>query len=329
MAYGNTQLKRSDVAADIVVELPDDKNPSDLTNAHLMSTPVVAQGLTATPPASFRFRQIDAQTNIHELLLQVRKAGQVFWVGVAVPDREDLDFTRAQVWFHPTVVQDGRTLADDKDYPAFKGGWSGEDFVDLKDRRDVKRFIAKLGVQLAFAGLNIPLLIPFTTMAALQKTGTNQNMFTDRPVQTLNAIMAAVQAEIDADSIAGFDQLTAIGAASFSNGIIALREFFLPAMLSSGLVQEVIDFDSPHITGQRKILTRSGDARPTCFSQEPPLRPDVGYVTLTEDHFARITALANLPDKRRMHQRIGNMMYFAAMENSVLQPATSNETVGE
>jgi hypothetical protein len=320
------------MAEDIVVELPPEKNPSKLTNAHEVSTPIVGQSLTTTPPRSFRFRPDNARTKIRELLLQVRKGGSVFWVGVAVPDREDLDFTRAQVWFHPTVRQQGTVIAEDQDYRDFKGGWAGDDTVPLRDRHDIQRFIAIQGVQLAFAGLNMPLLVPFTTMAALQRPknsgGTNQNMFTDRPVDTLNAIMAAVQAEIDLNSIFS-GRLTAIGAASFSSGITALQ-MFLRAMRSSGLVREVIDFDSPFIQGQLPILTRSPDAiRSACFAEVAPLSPEVGYVTLTKQHFERITAFDDRLEKFRTHQRIGNMMYFGAMTNSVLMPATSDDSIAE
>jgi hypothetical protein len=306
---GNTKLKRSDMAEDIVVEQPDEKNPDDMTDAHLMSSPVVRPSVTATPPAPFRFYQDDAEKNIHELLLRVRKAGSVFWVGVAVPE-DTADFTRAQVWFHPTVVQNGRTLADDKDYPDFKGGWPGDD--------GVQRYVALQGVQLAAAGLRMPLLVPFTTMAAIKAGGaTNQNMFFDRPVETLNAIMAAVWLAIK-PGVSGDPALAAIGAASFSSGITALKIFL--AAMPSGLVQEVIDFDSPFIVQERNMLTSSPPAVSKCFTQVPPVRPQVGYVTVTEKHFQRVTAYTDIVAKYRLHGRIGRMMYQSAMMNSVFRP---------
>jgi hypothetical protein len=82
------------------------------------------------------------------------------------------------------------------------------------------------GGQLAAAGRLMPLLVPFTTMAALKltKTGaaTGENMFSDRPAETLNAIMAAIQSEITAKA-GGKPTLAQIGVASFSSGIYSLE----------------------------------------------------------------------------------------------------------
>jgi hypothetical protein len=298
----------------VVAALPE-KNPAALTAAHKVGAnwPVVRPPVTATPAAGFRFDQDVLDVEIHELLLEVRKAQSVFWVGAAVP-KGTTDFTRAQVFFHPTVVQARKVVAADTDYRDFKGGWSGS----------LQRYVAMQGGQLAGAGLKMPLLVPFTTMAALDtKHHPGQNMFTDRPVETLNAIMAAIQRQITQKAGAK-PTLSALGAASFSSGISALR-LFLAAMRSSGLVKEVIDFDSPHIKKEPKMLTRSPGAVSKCFTQTgppPSVHPGPGYVILTAKHFDSVTAYTQYPEPQRTHARIGWMMYFQAMMTSALRSAT-------
>lgn len=125
-------------------------NPLSLTLPHVVTNPVIK------PVMQGNFlEEMPLTTTIHELLFQVTKNGTVFWVGVAVP-LGTTDFTRIQVFFHPTVVQAGVVHARDADYPAFTGGWSSS----------LQRYIALEGGQLA-ASSQVPMLVPFTTMAAL------------------------------------------------------------------------------------------------------------------------------------------------------------------
>jgi hypothetical protein len=128
--------------------------------------------------------------------LKIRKSGSVFWMGAAVPENT-ADFTRAQVFFHPTVQQAGHVVADDKDYPEFKGGWSSI----TRPVGSIQRYVALEGVQVATAGLKMPMLVPFTTMAALNRKAPSANMFTDRPVDTIVAVMEAIQNELAGHSV--------------------------------------------------------------------------------------------------------------------------------
>ena len=107
-------------AAAIVVT---QKNPAALAAAHSASHPAVIPQIVMMPAASFRFTQISATEDIHEFLFEGQKGGAIFWVGAAVP-KGTTDLLRAQVFFHPTVVQNGVVHAADGDYRAFKGGWS-------------------------------------------------------------------------------------------------------------------------------------------------------------------------------------------------------------
>jgi hypothetical protein len=265
-------------------------NPLQLTLPHEVTNPVISalQG-------NF-LEEMPLTTMIHELLFQVTKNGAVFWVGVAVPFGTT-DFTKTQVFFHPTVVQAGHVVAADADYPTFTGGWSGA----------LQRYIALQGGQLA-AVRRLPMLVPFTTMAAL--AGGANNMFAFDPVATLSHITAATQATFF--PILPPADLTAVGVTSFSSGIHAMR-MFINAMQPSGLIKEVIDFDSPFISGQPAELTLSPGAVSSCYTQMPRANPPQGYVFIPQNRFANLTSFNHDP-----HACIGFMMYFTAMNTSVI-----------
>jgi hypothetical protein len=223
-------------------------------------------------------------------------------VGAVVP-KGTKDFTRAQMFFHPTAK-----LAEDRDYREFKGGWA-----EIR-----ANFIKLIGVQAAAAERPVPLLLPFTKKSAQQssKLGvtSNDNLFKDRPVETLNAIMSALHRLVTGQSAKV--RLAKLGIASFSDGINPLRAA-RDALQSSGVVKEVFDFDSPFITSEPKTLTFTSGAVAKCFSQTPPQSPLFGYIVLKEEHFSAVTAtFKRVKPKDIMHQRIGKMMYFQALQNS-------------
>ena len=262
------------------------KNPAALAAAHVVSKPSVLPSVLTSPSASFRFMQTNASAEIHEFLFQMTKGGATFWVGAAVP-KGATDFTRAQVYFHPTVRQDKIAMRR-RSYREFTGGWSGS----------MQRYISLQGVQLAAAHRNYPMIFPFTTMAALRRGG--PNMFSDRPVETLKKIVDAI---VDAlPGSAAVPALSSIGAASFSSGIWALT-LFLNQMRSSGMIKEVTDFDSPWITGAPKALTPSPGAVSRCFTRVRLGHEPRGYVSVNDDHFAAVTAPARKVSTRRLAGR--------------------------
>jgi hypothetical protein len=276
-------------------------NPPSQTLPHPVTypDPGVPRGKVIKPVMQGNFlEEMELTTTIHELLFKVTKDGTVFWVGVAVPFGT-ADFTKIQVFFHPTVVQNGVVHADDADYPAFTNGWSGS----------MQRYIALEGGQLA-ASRQLPMLVPFTTMAAVNGGGAH-NMFTVDPVATLSHITAAIQATVIPIGLPP-PQLTAVGVASFSSGIHAMR-MFINAMRPSGLVREVIDFDSPFIGGQPAALTLSPGAVSSCYTQAPHANPPQGYKFLPASSFANLTSYNHDP-----HLCIGWMMYHTAMITSVI-----------
>jgi hypothetical protein len=273
-------------------------NSLSLTVPHDVTNPVIK------PVMQGNFlEEMPLTTKIHELLFKVTKDGAVFWVGAAVPFGTT-DFTRIQVFFHPTVQQrqpNGEVIvrAKEEEYPSFTGGWSNT----------IQQYIAREGGQLAASRL-LPMLVPFTTMAALG--GGTHNMFTADPVATLSHITAAIQKMFDPLGLFSPPPLTALGVASYSSGIHAMR-MFINAMRPSGLVREVIDFDSPFIFGQPAALTTSPGAVSSCYTQKFLANPPQGYKFLPVSSFENLTSFNHDP-----HICIGWMMYYTAMITSVI-----------
>ena len=265
-------------------------NGPELTNPHEVTNQVInplKQGDFLT--------EMPLNTIIQEFLFKVEKGASIFWIGAAVP-LGTVDFTRVQIFFHPTVVQAGTVHAADADYPAFGGGWS----------RSIQRYVAMEGGQLAGARL-LPLLVPFTTMGALSDPA--KNMFSVEPIEALNAVLTAIQAEVSLFPM-GDVGLERVGVSSFSSGIGAMRKF-IDAMKPTGTVQEVTDFDSPFIIAEPKVLTSSSGAVSRCYTQFPLPNPPIGWVYLAPNSFSQLSSF-----NRNPHSCIGWMMYFTAMLSS-------------
>jgi hypothetical protein len=219
---------------------------------------------------------------------------RVFWIGAGVP-AVCTEFGKVQIYFHPTVVNSGVTVARDGDYPTFTGGWSGA----------LQRYVGYAGLQIAAARATV-VLVPFNTMAATK--GGADNMFSDDGLGLLTAVMTAVQ-QIHNPYDPIPPVISQIGVTSFSNGIGFLKTF-LGQLGPSGLIREIIDLDSPFIIGNPRRLTRYGGAVSRCFAQVPPDRPESGYVYLAPGRF---------PDSEgAVHGQIGWAMYYSAMLSSVM-----------
>src|SRR5215813_14216500 len=188
-------------------------NPETLAKAHEVKRMVISP-LSAGPLSKGGLLQeTSLTTSIHEFLFEMRKDGHVYWVGAAVP-KDTYDFTQAQVFFHPTVVQAGKVHATEADYPTFRGGWSAK----------LQRYVGLQGSQLA-AARRTPLIVPFMTMAA-HSGKAPAYMFASQPIETLNAIMTAVREAVNkADPFAfrkdpvGSVKVARMGVSSFSSGI--------------------------------------------------------------------------------------------------------------
>ena len=288
-------------------------NPTSLTATHSSSVPIVAPPVTLSHDASFRFVELPAVARIREFLFKIEKANHTFWMGVCVPDGTT-DFTRAQIFCHPTVVQAHHIIADDKDYLEFKGGWS----QITTPSGSIQRYVALQGTQLAAAGKKYPMLVPFTTMKALALT--SENMLASQPVATIAAVMQAIKTAVTGTAATTPPTLTALGITSFSSGITSLG-LYRNHLAGSGLIKEVLDLDSPVIIGTGATSPKGANAR--CFSSRPPNHPLPGYIVMRKAHFANVTAYGQLtegpPFDSRQHGRIGFMTYHGAMVTSALK----------
>ena len=94
-------------------------NPESLTAVHNVRQMVISPLMSGD-----LFQEIAQTGSIREFLFEMRKDGAVYWIGAAVP-QGTADFSKVQVFFHPTVVQAGVVHAAEGDYTTFRGGWSG------------------------------------------------------------------------------------------------------------------------------------------------------------------------------------------------------------
>jgi len=279
------------------------KNPQSLTDSHTVTNPVV-RPLSVLLQFPF-LEQFDLPAQIREFRFEVEKPNAKFWVGVAVPDGTT-DFQRAHVFFHPTPVQNGVVRAADSDYPRFVGGWP----------KRIERYMPRHGGQMA-AARKLPLIIPYMTMASA-KMDQKFNVFADRPVATLNAILTATRTlckQGDAQVQALF-----IGASSYSSGITYLASF-LDVMKSSRLMVEAIDFDSTFIISPHpQVKTVPGGGIFIQFTQFERTFPRPGRFDLPPRVWAK-TSMKNLDGKPlTVHGKIGWMTFFTAMSESILMP---------
>ncbi|MBR0696008.1 peptidoglycan-binding protein [Bradyrhizobium lablabi] len=263
-----------------------------------------------SPNKQFRFNEFKPEADFHDLLFEVKKGGRVFWIGAAVPKRIT-DFSRAQMYFTPSTVKPGPNgvpivLADDKDYQAFTGGWATR----------MRNFIPMMGVQAAAAEKPVTLLITFMKATAFSALN-DDNVFKDRPVQTLNVVMNAIKRHVGAAPFSSV--IDKLGVSSFSSGVTPMK-LCIGALAPSGLVKEVFNFDGPFLAAHRKELTHVPKGVVSrIFTQHQLSPPPPGWVNLLPDHFRFVTeTFGQLQPENIMHQRIGKMMYHQALANSIV-----------
>jgi hypothetical protein len=274
-------------------------NPADRTIVHEVSQMVISP-----LQAGNLLQEIRQSGSIREFLFEMTKDDQVYWIGAAVPAGTS-DFSKVQVFFHPTVVQNGVVHAAEGDYRMFTGGWSGS----------LQRYVAMQGGQLAGARKTV-LIVPFMTMAATSGRAP-AFMFATKSAETLNGIMTAVRDAVApggvAPSGAATVQVSKVAVSSFSSGIGAMR-LFIGTFGGTSLIAETTDFDSPFITAEPKVMTRSPGATARVFSQVGPAHPQFGWVTMPIASFRNI---ATFRDKGP-HAQIGWMMFFTASMGSAI-----------
>lgn len=247
--------------------------------------------LFATPPSSAKLLEDSIRGEMSEFLFEIEKDGARFWVGAAIP-KGTTDFSKAYVYFHPTVVNGGVVHAAEGDYATFRGGWSER----------LQRYVSMQGGQMAAARLTT-LLVPFMTMGSMHSPASN--IFSSRGFETLDVIMTQVQIEMN-PGLTRFASLGSVGAASFSSGIEHLARF-LGYVGGSGVVRETIDFDSTFIISKHaKVPTVAGAAQWTLAQRRLGV-PSVGWIGLDQHAWRAVTTYDSL------HSRIGWMTFHSMM----------------
>lgn len=265
--------------------------------------------VTSSPNKQFRFSEFVPQADFLDLLIEVKKGGRVFWVGAAVP-KKTTDFSRAQLFFTPSTVKPVPgggfiVLADDRDYPTFSGQWQTR----------MRNFIPMMGGQAAAAAKPVILLITFMKATAFGALN-DDNIFKDRPVQTLNIVMNEIKRVVGGPQFSSV--IEKLGVSSFSSGVTPMK-ICIKALENSGLIKEVFDFDSPFITSGARTITPSKGFATRVFTQHQLANPPAGWVNLLPDHFQLVSEkFSQIAPQLIMHQRIGRMMLHQALANSVV-----------
>ena len=268
-----------------------------------VSNPIITPPLNAIGRPPLPYAQGYQSSRIRQFLFQVRKDSFHYWVGAAVPENT-ADFTRAQVYFHPETHRPHEWVATDADYVRFTGGWIAP------PARAVFRYVGIMGGQLA-AARPMPLIVPFTTMAAVGGRAPDC-MFATLPIETLNAIAIAIRAAAIPGATSPLT-LARIGVSSFSSGVHAMRTF-IHQFARSGLIVEVNDFDSPFIRGEPRALPAAGGAIGRMFSQVAPPSPMMGWTYMAPNRFEQIRAYSTAG----VHGQLGMMSFFGAMLTTIV-----------
>lgn len=257
----------------------------------------------ATPPPIGRLSAASVTGVFWRFLFKVEKDGQPYWVGVSVPPMT-ADFTRVQVFLHPTPTQNGHVIASDADYPSFKGGWT-----------KVYRYLPAQGTQLA-AIRPMMLVVPFNRNA-VSSPKSSAGVFASRPAETLNAIVTAAHRQLARRlpimPPAGIHKVGAIGVTSYSSGIEFLRSF-IAQFAETGLIRETLDLDSRFIIiEQKRPLVRAENARARWVTQTPRPNAPQGYFHLSAERLRQVG-----DPTETAHSKLGFMTFNWMMRDALV-----------
>ncbi|CAM5774280.1 hypothetical protein LMIY3S_04459 [Labrys miyagiensis] len=260
---------------------------------------------------------------------KVEKKGSIFWVIVFVPDGTAISHV-LHVFFHPTPVQvypDKKGLppvphviADDKTYVSW-----GNDWRDL-----AQRYLNVMAPQLG-AAKKIPLLIPMMRNAAAQSSNASNDVFADRPLETLYEIIKLAREKMmnlpaDAPALPLSMQHVNIGTSSFSSGI-AYHAHLFDAIRGHGSYLEAIDLDSTYITIAHPDISqvKGGPTikRHTQRNGLPSLPNAVHFPPPRWDAKSPmapsgVEKIDSPPSTGRVHHLIAEYTFFGAIQNSLL-----------
>ena len=222
--------------------------------APMTATQTVIDGATFHSSGKMKWKEIKAKGKFGRF--KVEKRGSVFWVIMFAPEGM-ISFDRAYVFFHPTPVQvypdkkDGPPVAhvwaDDKAYEAWNGDWA---LLALK-------YLNIVAPQLG-AAKRIPLLIPMMRNSAAQNSTAANDVFADRPLETLLELVKAAREHLSDKAVSTdpADLNMGIATSSFSDGIAYHANLF-NRIKGSGKLLEAVDCDSTYIKSAHKDIAAS------------------------------------------------------------------------
>ena len=263
--------------------------------------------------------------------LKIEKKGSKFWVIAFVPHGTTASHM-LHVFFHPTPVQVypdkpggkpvAHVIADDKTYDSF-----GADWKDL-----AQRYLNDMGPQLG-AARKIPMLICLMRNSAANNPNAANDIFADRPLETMYEILTVVSQKMitpsaDAPALPLSMDNVQIGTSSFSSGIAYHANLF-NRIRSHPTYREAIDLDSTYIRSQHSDIAQMkpgptvkrhgqvlGSIGNPLFWQFPPSRWD-GKAANAPKGFE---AIGTPPSTGEVHHLIAFRTFYGAMTNSLLKP---------
>jgi peptidoglycan hydrolase-like protein with peptidoglycan-binding domain len=261
--------------------------------------------------------------------LKVEKKSVIHWILVFVPDGTIVSHL-LHIFFHPTPVQVfpdkpgepavAHIVADDKTYDGF-----------TKDWRDLgERYLGIIGPQLG-AARKLPLLVPMMRNAAAQRSTAANDVFADRPLDTLYEILTVLRDKVinpppDAPALPLSMDSVHIGTSSFSSGIAYHANLF-ERIKSHPTYDEAIDLDSTFIKTAHLDLAPQPGGRPTVkrHSQREGTPSTVNNLQFPPSRWDGKApnappGIATPPSTKHVHHLIADRTFYGAMQNSLLKP---------
>jgi hypothetical protein len=179
--------------------------------------------VSASVPGSRNLQFVGADVTVTTMLFALNSNVVVpNWFGVAVPN-DIQDFTRPNIFFHPTPGQAGY---NDADYPNKSGLWP-----------NLFYYMELLGKQVAGAGRSQIVIMPFLTNSATD-TGLLPGIWHDTVTDILTQVRALLGAD-DGSALA----ISQVVVSSFSDAIIYSHSFRTRTTDLAPLLAEIWDLD--------------------------------------------------------------------------------------
>ncbi len=186
------------------------------------------------PPGNLQFDGADV--SVTTMLFQLEEVTVPNWFGVAIPNGLK-DFTKANIFFHPSPGQAGYVDSDYNKLPLSSNQKAGK-------WPQLFYYLERLGYQLDGAARNQIIIMPFLTSSAAD-TGIFAPNWSDLVTEILTQVRSSMGAD-DGSTL----QISNVAVSSFSVGIVYSHAFRQSASGLSGVMAEVWDFDGNFSTAQ-------------------------------------------------------------------------------